>query len=130
MDAQCTAKAVSSATKPAAGGSHRSKVVPPSRSHRGSRQVASMSCCPQGWIVGSFMHLNRSVALASGGLLALAAALGIARFVYTPILPVMLDALGWSKAEAGLVASANYLGYFIGALAAARSFASARPRRW
>jgi predicted MFS family arabinose efflux permease len=60
----------------------------------------------------------------------MAAALGIGRFVYTPILPVMLDALGWSKAEAGLVASANYLGYFIGALAAARPFASAQPRRW
>jgi len=70
------------------------------------------------------------MALACGGLVALAAALGIGRFVYTPIFPVMFDALGWSKAEAGLVASANYLGYFVGALAASRPFASARPRFW
>lgn len=76
------------------------------------------------------MHLNRLVALACGGLVAMAAALGIGRFVYTPILPVMLDALGWSKSEAGLVASANYLGYFIGALAAGQPFVSAKPRRW
>jgi len=48
----------------------------------------------------------------------MAAALGIGRFVYTPILPAMLGALSWSKADAGLVASANFLGYFIGALLA------------
>ena len=58
------------------------------------------------------------------------AALGIGRFVYTPILPAMLGALGWSKSDAGLVASANLLGYFAGALLAGRPFAVARPRRW
>ena len=60
----------------------------------------------------------------------MAAAFGIGRFVYTPILPAMLSSLDWSKADAGLVASANFLGYFIGALLAGRPFVAARPRSW
>jgi predicted MFS family arabinose efflux permease len=76
------------------------------------------------------MQPDRSLALAFGGLAAIAAALGIGRFVYTPILPAMTDALGWSKSDAGVVASANLLGYFIGALLAGRPFVVARPRRW
>jgi predicted MFS family arabinose efflux permease len=76
------------------------------------------------------MQPDRSVALAFGGLAAMAAAIGIGRFVYTPILPAMLASLGWSKSDAGLVASANFLGYFIGALLAGRPFAVAKPRLW
>jgi predicted MFS family arabinose efflux permease len=74
------------------------------------------------------MQRNESVTLAFGGLAAMAAALGIGRFVYTPILPHMLDTLRWSKSEAGLVASANFLGYVVGAFAASRPFVSALPR--
>src|ERR1700722_17078747 len=76
------------------------------------------------------MRTDRSAALAFGGLAAMTAAIGIGRFVYTPILPAMLGALGWSKSDAGLVASANLLGYFIGALLAGRPWVAARPRLW
>jgi len=41
--------------------------------------------------------------IAFGGLIALAAAMGIGRFVYTPILPFMVDSLGLTKAEGGLM---------------------------
>lgn len=68
--------------------------------------------------------------LTAGGLLSLAAALGIGRFVYTPILPVMMRSLHWSAATGGAVASANYLGYLAGALAAMHPGPARRPRGW
>jgi predicted MFS family arabinose efflux permease len=74
------------------------------------------------------MQPDRPIALAFAGLAAIAAAIGIGRFAYTPILPTMLAALGWSKSDAGLVASANLLGSFVGALLAGRPFVAARPR--
>jgi predicted MFS family arabinose efflux permease len=68
--------------------------------------------------------------LATGGLIAIAAAIGIGRFIYTPILPAMADGLHLTKGEAGLIASANFLGYLAGALAAASPRLPGGPRAW
>ena len=76
------------------------------------------------------MDSKASLRLAIGGFLAMAAAMGIGRFVYTPILPVMIKSLDWSKVDAGLVASANFLGYLIGALLVGRGMFAANPRPW
>ena len=52
----------------------------------------------------------------AGGIVALMVAMGIGRFAYTPILPLMQRDLSLSEATAGYLASSNYLGYFLGAL--------------
>ena len=62
---------------------------------------------------------HHPIRVAAGGFLALAAAMGIGRFVYTPILPYMVEETGLGAAAAGWIASANFIGYLLGALAAA-----------
>ena len=65
------------------------------------------------------------------GLLGLAAAMGIGRFAFTPLLPLMQAREGLTLTQGGWLAGANYLGYLIGALAcAARPPAPARAARW
>lgn len=60
----------------------------------------------------------------------MAAVMGIGRFVYTPILPYMVEALTLTKSEAGLIAAANYLGYLLGALAGATGVLAGNRRSW
>lgn len=45
-------------------------------------------------------------------------AMGIGRFAYTPILPLMQHALSFTDAAAGYLASSNYAGYLAGAVLA------------
>ncbi len=69
-------------------------------------------------------------AAAAAGMLVLASAMGIGRFAYTPLLPGLQEALGWTIAQAGDVASANFLGYLAGALVAAFLVHLPRRRIW
>ena len=55
----------------------------------------------------------------AAGIFSLLLALGVARFAYTPLLPVMQQQAGLGVAEAGWLAALNYAGYLSGALLAA-----------
>jgi hypothetical protein len=76
------------------------------------------------------MSLRHPFAIAATGMVALAVAMGIGRFAFTPLLPMMLhDGLLGLPAASGL-ATANYLGYWLGALGCALlPWASARCPR-
>ncbi|MEV7979214.1 YbfB/YjiJ family MFS transporter [Streptomyces sp. NPDC086519] len=66
-------------------------------------------------------HVSRAAA-------ALAAGMGIGRFVYTPILPLMHAQAGLSAAAGANLATANYAGYLVGALAGTLAPALVRSR--
>lgn len=64
--------------------------------------------------------------VAGAGLAALAIAMGIGRFAFTPILPMMQDQFGTSVAQGGWLAAAHYGAYLLGALSAFRMEVSQR----
>ena len=57
--------------------------------------------------------------VAAAGCAALAAAMGIGRFAFTPLLPLMQQSSGLSLEQAAWLASSNYAGYLVGAFALA-----------
>ncbi len=56
---------------------------------------------------------------ALAGMVALAVVMGLGRFAFTPMLPLMLHEGKLDLQAGGLLASLNYLGYFVGALSCA-----------
>src|SRR5258705_267968 len=68
---------------------------------------------------GSILSRSMSAWASSlAGLAPIHVAIGIGRFAFAPILPMMQEDFGLSVAEAGWLASANYTGYLVGALSA------------
>ena len=62
---------------------------------------------------------RQALRVALTGLACLAVAVGMGRFAFTPVLPMMLDDGLLDLRQASALASSNYLGYLLGALACA-----------
>ena len=80
--------------------------------------------------VGLSLLQNDNAKVIIAGALVLACTIGIGRFAYTPMLPAMIDHLGWTMTQAGDAAAANFGGYLVGALLAARLAAGPHGSRW
>ena len=61
---------------------------------------------------------GRPLVTLTGGILGLLVAMGVGRFAFTLLLPLMQSEAGFSPRVAGWLASANYFGYFVGSLTA------------
>ena len=61
---------------------------------------------------------TQRIKVLSAGIFSLLLVLGVARFAYTPLLPLMQQQAGLGVAEAGWLAAINYAGYLSGALIA------------
>jgi hypothetical protein len=71
--------------------------------------------------IGTIRHMKPTspLVIAIVGMLSLAVAMGIGRFAFTPLLPMMLHDGVIDLSAATRLATANYLGYWLGAMACA-----------
>jgi predicted MFS family arabinose efflux permease len=76
------------------------------------------------------MKNERNIFTLVGGICALSLAMGISRFGFTPIIPLMQRDIGLSEWDIAVMASANYLGYLVGAWASRKHCIASHMRTW
>lgn len=74
-------------------------------------------------------YSGRPFVIGLAGAIAMAAAMGFGRFVYTPILPGMIAGIPLSATDAGTIAAGNFAGYLAGAILSAYGWAAGRERK-
>lgn len=72
----------------------------------------------------------RTISTLAGGICALSLAMGIARFGFTPIIPLMQRDIGVTEWAIAVMASTNYLGYLIGAYISRKQWVRKHLRAW
>src|SRR5215210_366093 len=77
---------------------------------------------------GAIVRHRSILGIAAAGMFAFAIAMGIGRFAFTPLLPIMQKDAGLTLSMGAWLAVANYLGYLAGALAAI--WIRIRPALW
>jgi predicted MFS family arabinose efflux permease len=70
-------------------------------------------------------HTGKPIVVVLAGSASLAIAMGVGRSAFTPVMPMMLHDGALDLGLAGRLATANYVGYLVGALAAMLV-----PRKW
>jgi predicted MFS family arabinose efflux permease len=79
-------------------------------------QASSDNEAPHGDLQSTATSSFERYRVLAAGLLSLVLTLGVARFAYTPLFPLMQRQAGLGIAAAGWLASINYIGYLTGAL--------------